>query len=83
MPGRDGTGPVGAGAMTGRGLGVCAGGAPGCGAGRVMGLGRRGGRGYGREFGGYASPDRDVSMTRKKPYPNRLYSQNDFLRQED
>ena len=25
MPGRDGTGPLGAGSMTGRGLGICAG----------------------------------------------------------
>lgn len=40
MPGQDGTGPLGQGAMTGRGLGPC-----GCGM-------RRGfGRGFGREFG--------------------------------
>jgi hypothetical protein len=40
MPGMDGTGPLGQGSMTGRGLGPC-----GCGM-------RRGfGRGYGRSFG--------------------------------
>lgn len=68
MPGRNGTGPVGAGPMTGRGFGVCAGGAPGYGAGRGLGLGLgwRGGRGYGRGFGGYAFSDRDGSMTRKE-----------------
>ncbi len=46
MPGRDGTGPAGAGALTGRGLGPCAGtrmfarGA-GCGFGAGMGLAQR------------------------------------------
>ena len=45
MPGRDGTGPMGAGSMTGRGAGVCG-----------SGVGRRsanfaGGRGCGRGFG--------------------------------
>jgi hypothetical protein len=40
MPGQDGTGPLGLGPLTGRGLGPC-----GCGM-------RRGfGRGYGRDFG--------------------------------
>jgi len=47
MPGGDGTGPLGRGAMTGRGMGVCAGAAPvGFGPGYGMGLGRR--RGLGR-----------------------------------
>jgi hypothetical protein len=57
MPGRDGTGPMGAGSMTGRGLGYCTGVNAiryGAGSGRGMGLGlacRRGfGRGYGRGF---------------------------------
>lgn len=45
MPGMDGTGPVGAGPMTGRGLGACT----GRGAGWGYGLGR--GRGFGRGFG--------------------------------
>jgi len=48
MPGRDGTGPIGAGPITGRGLGFCTG------AGLGLGLGpgcRRGfGGGYGRGF---------------------------------
>ncbi|MGI6072960.1 MAG: DUF5320 domain-containing protein [Lachnospiraceae bacterium] len=61
MPRRDGTGPAGAGAMTGRGLGICAGNnainlGTGVdaerGAGRGLacrrGLGRRSGRGFGR-----------------------------------
>ena len=40
MPGRDGTGPMGAGTMTGRGLGPCAGaGALKLGAGLAIGLG--------------------------------------------
>lgn len=54
MPGRDGTGPVGAGAMTGRGFGPCAGvGTARLGAGPQMGLGLgcRGGSGRGNGFG--------------------------------
>jgi len=66
MPGRDGTGPVGAGPMTGRGLGVCPGGVPGYGAGRGLGLGWGRGCGYGRGFGGYVASDRYGSMTRKE-----------------
>ena len=56
MPGRNQTGPSGAGAMTGRRMGVCSGvnatGA-GVGMGRGMGLGRQGGvgRGMGRGLG--------------------------------
>jgi hypothetical protein len=34
MPGKDGKGPLGLGAMTGRGLGICAGMKPGYGYGR-------------------------------------------------
>lgn len=60
MPGGDRTGPLGMGAMTGRGTGYCAGSGapgyanpvPGCGFG--MGFGRgRGGRGFGFFGGGY------------------------------
>jgi hypothetical protein len=65
MPGRDGTGPIGVGPMSGRGFGICSGGAPGHAAGRGFGFGRRGGRVNGRGFGGYLSSDRDGSMTRK------------------
>ncbi len=57
MPGFDGTGPWGEGPMTGRSLGVCAGGpyvagygrGPGFGGGRGFGRGR--GPGWGRGFG--------------------------------
>ncbi len=66
MPGRDGTGPIGVGPMSGRGFGVCSAGAPGYGAGRGFGFGRRGGCGYGRGFGRYALSDRDGAMTRKE-----------------
>ena len=64
MPGFNGTGPNGAGPMTGRGMGSCAGNnvdARGFGAGRGLGLGAgrgmgRGlGRGAGRRGCGYAS----------------------------
>jgi len=51
MPFGDGTGPLGLGPMTGRGLGYCAGfNVPGCfqGFGRGFGFGR--GRGFGRGF---------------------------------
>ncbi len=44
MPGRDGTGPMGRGPMTGRGLGRCG---AGLGRGRGLGLGRRNGFGFG------------------------------------
>lgn len=49
MPGFDGTGPLGQGPMTGRGLGNCNPNAAGYGAGR--GLGRGMGRGFGRGMG--------------------------------
>ncbi len=57
MPGRDGTGPMGAGAMTGRGMGLCTtvpgNAGSGFGFGKGQGLGRRlgCGRGYGRGRG--------------------------------
>lgn len=54
MPRRDGTGPMGMGSMTGRGLGVCAGvNAPVYGGGLGRGCGRAFGRGFvrGRGFG--------------------------------
>ncbi len=60
MPRRDGTGPMGAGAMTGRKLGVCTGvNEPvygrglerGCGRGLGRGIGRGMGPGFGRGFG--------------------------------
>ncbi|MFA7660405.1 MAG: DUF5320 domain-containing protein [Anaerovoracaceae bacterium] len=51
MPRRDGTGPIGAGSMTGRGLGLCTGANEvKYGAGLGMGLGFGRGRGFGRGF---------------------------------
>lgn len=65
MPGGNGTGPLGQGPMTGRGLGVCAGAVP---AGYGMGLGRR--RGFGRGFEPYptAAPvsGKELLETRKQ-----------------
>ena len=56
MPGRDGTGPVGQGSMTGRGLGPCGNGIPwgtarGFGPGMGMGMGLGKGIGMGRGMG--------------------------------
>jgi len=92
MPGRDGTGPVGMGAMTGRGAGMCArvgmsgyeNAVPGRGFGMGYGRGRRnrfyatGQPGWMR-FGGYAGPDRnpDTGMERQS-----LKSQADALQSE-
>ncbi len=57
MPGRNGTGPMGAGSMTGRGLGICRdanpvnyGAGPGMGFGRGQACRRGFGRGFGRGF---------------------------------
>ncbi len=46
MPARDGTGPLGRGPLTGRGLGPC---------GRGLGFRRGSGRGFGRGFAPYAT----------------------------
>ncbi|MCF7956451.1 MAG: DUF5320 domain-containing protein [Phycisphaerae bacterium] len=55
MPGGNGTGPAGAGPMTGRGMGICAGfklpGYANNGSGRGLGMGRGGRMGRGRGFG--------------------------------
>ncbi len=63
MPGFDGTGPMGGGPMTGRGMGFCAGRQPAgarrfAGRGRGFGFGRGwgGGFGWGRGFGWGAMP---------------------------
>ena len=63
MPGRDGTGPVGAGALSGRGLGLCNdANMMKSGSGLRIGLGlscRRGfGRGYGRSFTSMRTDDK-------------------------
>ena len=79
MPGRDGTGPMGYGAMTGRGMGVCAG-APGLrsGAGFDMGFScrRESGRGFGRGYGWNYNPSLDVPKNDK----DYLEEQKDILK---
>ena len=79
MPGHDGTGPIGYGAMTGRGMGVCAG-APGLrnGAGFGMGFGCRwgSGRGFGRGYGWNYNPSPDAPRTDKE----FLEEQKEFLK---
>ena len=60
MPGMDGTGPLGQGALTGRGLGPC---------GRGLGVRRGLGRGFGRRCWvpqGYAYPTRAVNLTKEQ-----------------
>jgi hypothetical protein len=93
MPGLDGTGPAGAGAMSGRGLGACAGGrsAPwglargggrgfGYGRGPCVGFGR--GMGLGRRMGwfsvGYGEPGDSPAVTIR----NALEERKAFLRAE-
>ncbi len=69
MPGRNGTGPMKAGPMTGRGLGVCTGAnAVGYGLGRGMGsgLGLACRRGFGRGFGRGFSIDETSPKTQKE-----------------
>ena len=64
MPGRDGTGPLGRGALTGRGLGDCEGGRAGY-TGRAFGFGRgRGmrGCGFGRGMGGWMGSGRGYGL---------------------
>ena len=79
MPGGDGTGPMGSGAMTGRGLGFCvgedkAGYGPGFGRGLGFacrrGYGRGFGRGYGRAFfaAQYPSKTREELLKEQKDF---------------
>ena len=78
MPGRNGTGPMGTGAMTGRGLGSCAGmGISGKSTGLRRGMACR--RGFGRGFrrfsaiGNPAVDDRrDILQVQKNALINRL-----------
>lgn len=62
MPGRDGTGPAGTGAMTGRGVGFCI----GAGFGLGQGLGTACRRGFGRGFRRFAVRDQISPENRKK-----------------
>ena len=63
MPRMDGTGPMGAGTLTGRGFGPCGGGQGfGCGRGRGNGMGRgmmNAGQGYGRGIAMVANQNSD------------------------
>lgn len=80
MPGRDGTGPVGAGALTGRGLGLCNdANMMKSGSGLRIGLGlscRRGfGRGYGRSFASmrnYDKTQKDILQEQKSMLQNQI-----------
>lgn len=74
MPGRDGTGPMGSGAMTGRGPGLCSGAnnvKHGAGAG--LGLGCK--HGFGRRQHGSNNADQSSSATQKE----LLQNQRDML----
>ncbi|MBP7331838.1 MAG: DUF5320 domain-containing protein [Firmicutes bacterium] len=69
MPRGDGTGPMGAGSMTGRGMGICAGAdAVKYGAGRGMGPGQGHAcrRGFGRGFGRGFAVDQTSAKTQKE-----------------
>ena len=70
MPARDGTGPLGAGAMTGRGQGGCNSGQyPVTGGGRQCRAGRGGmqGRGFGRGFaGGYPAATQKEALEQQR-----------------
>lgn len=76
MPRRDGTGPMGAGSMTGRDLGLCTGAnAVRYGAGFGMGLGLA----YGRGFGGGFRRGFAVNQTSTKTQKELLQEQKDIL----
>lgn len=70
MPRRDGTGPMGAGSMTGRGLGLCTGASVakyGAGLGMMgLGLGLACRRGFGRGFGRGFAFNQTSSKTQKE-----------------
>ena len=76
MPRRDGTGPMGVGPMTGRGLGICTGiNAAGFGEGPGMGLGLSRRWGLGRGFGrGFVAAE-----TSSKTQKELLEEQRDLL----
>lgn len=79
MPRGDGTGPMGAGAMTGRGLGPCATGDTanyGAGYGKGLGLGLACRRGFGRGFGRGIAENQPSAETQKE----LLKEQQDVLK---
>jgi hypothetical protein len=74
MPGRDGTGPIGAGPMTGRGLGFCTGADAaryGTGRGLGLGLGLACRRGFGRWFSRDLAIDEAIPKTQKELLQNQ------------
>lgn len=72
MPGRDGTGPMGRGTMTGRGLGVCISSNLEC-YGIGLGLGRRKGLGKNyKEESTIAKTQKELLQERKKLLEKRL-----------
>jgi hypothetical protein len=81
MPRRDGTGPMGAGSMTGRGLGFCTGANAvkyGAGPGMGLGLGLARRRGFGRGFGrGFA-----INQTSSKTQKELLNEQKTMLQDQ-
>lgn len=64
MPRKDGTGPLGQGALTGKGFGPCASGGAGLGQGRGLGMGRGAGRGCGLGMGRGGGQGRGLGMGR-------------------
>ncbi len=78
MPRRNGTGPMGAGSMTGRGLGLCTGANTvkyGAGLGMGLGLGFACRRGFGRGFGRGSA----ISQTSPKTQKELLNEQKTML----
>ncbi|HHW31778.1 MAG TPA: DUF5320 domain-containing protein [Clostridiaceae bacterium] len=74
MPGSNGTGPIGAGPMTGRGFGFCAGANAaryGTGRGLGLGLGLACRRGFGRWFGRCFTIDGVIPKTQKELLQNQ------------
>ncbi len=86
MPRGDGTGPMGSGPLTGRGLGACKGAMPGYGAGYGRGFGRRG-LGCSREFYNYANApmpatDKQWLLEHKKRLEASLEAVNKSLEEQ-
>ncbi|NLA73702.1 MAG: DUF5320 domain-containing protein [Clostridiales bacterium] len=87
MPGRDGTGPAGLGALTGRGLGFCTGSKAvkyGVGLGMGLGLGLACRRGFGRGFfARQASPEmgKELLKEQKSMLQEQLKAINEQLQE--
>jgi hypothetical protein len=82
MPRRDGTGPMGVGSMTGRGLGLCTGANAvkyGAGIGMGLGLGLACRRGFGRSFGRGFGRGFAINQTSSKTQKELLNEQKAML----